>query len=174
MAMSRTTITALVLLFVVLICTGCGGGENGSVSSGGIDQINPIYDEIEDFGSKANRAEAELIEARLHRYLGARSAGEWAKACGYLSKPSRGLLKQVAAGSKRIDGRDCAAAMAALTKRLSSSEQAALSRVEAESVRIEGTHGYVLYKGSHGSRYATPMRREGERWAFSFLSPSLP
>ena len=164
---SLAAFVALIALFV----TGCGGGGGADESTGGTSAGgNGAAKNIEEFGSKANGSAAKQLEVALHRYLDARSAGEWQRACSYLETPSRRLVARFAEKSKQVDARGCNAGIAIGTKQLSPAERAGLARIDIESVRIEGKRAFVLYRDAEGDRYAMTASREGARWGFS-LSP---
>lgn len=160
------------LAALLALAAGCGGGDSGGsvptrASDGGLART------IEGFGAEAKGEEAARLEAALQRYLGARAAGEWARACSGLAESSRTLMNRLAKRSKEIEGEGCVAGMRSFTERQSSSERAGLAKADVESVRVDGSHGYVIYAIPGSSRYAIPATLEGKRWGFAVATVPL-
>lgn len=148
-------------VILALAGVGCGGDDGDSADSG------DATSRIESFGTEAKGAEAKQAEAALSGYLDARAAEQWDKACSYLVKPTRRQFKQIAIQSEKIEGESCAAGLAALSTDVSAAERAALADAEAESVRVDGSEGYVLYVDDEGARFAIRAEREEGEWRFS-------
>lgn len=124
---------------------------------------------VQEFGAEASRSELEQAGAALHGFLDARAAGEWSKACTYLTKATIASFEQLAARSKR-GPRGCGAIMEALSGGVpkSSLEEAAQAGVGA--LRIEGGRAFLLYHGAHGTDYAISMAKEGGAWKVGALA----
>jgi hypothetical protein len=158
------------LLVFALLLAGCGGGDDGSgggesaAANGGAELGGAAaVEKAEGFGSEASRSEAKSAEAALLGYQRARAAGEWSKACSYLSKDLRQAYDQLSRGG------GCGGFVEKTTKRLSAEERSALTELEVESVRVEGDSGYVIYADAEGSQQAKPIAAEGGAWKLSSL-----
>jgi hypothetical protein len=166
-------LAAALLVLLAAVIAGCGGGGDDGKSGSSTSSPNGAASTIEEFGSPLEGAEAEQLEADLHGYLDARAAGEWAKACKGLAKPSQKVLSRLAKRSKTIEGDGCAAAMQSITEQRSPSERGDLAEADVESVRREGSRAYVIYSGAKDAKYAMPATHEGGRWGFSVSAVPL-
>lgn len=151
---SRNLIAAtgvLLLVWLLLVAAGCGDDDGEKTDTSAVARI-------EEFGSAASDAERREIEAALNRYLGARAAGEWKKACSYIAQPIRRLIGRAGANDE-----GCAGTVERATKRLPASERVELAKPDVELVRVKGDSGYAIYT-SGGARYAMPTIAERARW----------
>jgi hypothetical protein len=123
---------------------------------------------IQEFGAEASGTELEEAGAALHGFLDARVAGEWAKACTYLTKPTIESFEQLAARSKqKLHG--CGAIMGALTEGLPQGNLEEAAQAEVGALRFEGDRGFLLYHGAADTDYAIPVAKEGGAWKVGAL-----
>jgi hypothetical protein len=159
-----------------------GGGSNGSsgrqtkstgfaraevetplkVSGGGSDQFRTKGGDnsIQEFGEERDESELQEAAEVVHSFFVARAAGEWDKACSYLSKGISQQLEQLAASSTELKDKGCAPFLAAFTSQLSAAEWRAITTIDAGSLRTEGEQAFLIYYGPDKTVYAMPLAVE--------------
>ncbi|MGE5280850.1 MAG: hypothetical protein ACM3N0_00750 [Chloroflexota bacterium] len=141
------------------------------VSGGGSAQyrVKGGDNSVQEFGAESSGSELEEAATALHDFLVARARGEWQQACANLSKTVVEQLEQLAARAQQ-SGTDCPATLAGLTPNLPPKVARESTIVDAGSLRVEGTRGFLIYRGLEGTVYATNMAREGGSWKVGALS----
>jgi hypothetical protein len=124
---------------------------------------------VQEFGAEASHSELEEAGAALHGFLDARVAGEWSKACTYLTKPTIESFEQLASRSKG-KSHSCGAIMGALTEGLPKSNLEEAAQAEVGALRVEGDRGFLLYHGARNTDYAISMAKEGGAWKVGALA----
>jgi hypothetical protein len=140
-----------------------GGGAAQLASKGGDDSI-------QESGKEGSPAETQAAAAVLHAYLDARVERRWADACFYLSAGFAATIEAFAeryAKDKKLTS--CPKALGALAAGSSQEALVASARADVGALRIEGDHGFVLYRGPGGEPYAMPMALEGGAWKVGSL-----
>jgi hypothetical protein len=125
---------------------------------------------IQESGREGTLSETQAAAAVLHAYLDARVAHRWDDACFYLSAGFAATVEAFAeryAKDKQV--KSCPEVLEGLAS--GSSQQALLATAHADvgALRIEGDHGFVLYRGPGGEPYAMPMVLEGGNWKVGSL-----
>jgi hypothetical protein len=135
-----------------------GGGSAQFAHQGGDNSI-------QESGQEAGEAQRNEAAAVLHAYLDARVAGHWDEACFYLSASAVSLLEQFAERFGKDKGiTSCPQVLEALAEGSSQAELEAAAKVDVGSLRTEGDHGFLLYRGAGGVAYAISVVREGGAW----------
>jgi hypothetical protein len=125
---------------------------------------------IQESGREGSSAETEAAAAVLHAYLDARVAHRWADACFYLSAGYAATIEAFAERYAKDKGvKSCADVLAGFATGSSQEALVATARADVGSLRIEGDHGFVLYRGAGGVAYAMPMVLEGGAWKVGSL-----
>jgi hypothetical protein len=140
-----------------------GGGSAPLLTNGGDNSI-------QEFGDEADEGELEAAAIVAHGYLVGRATGDWPAACGYVSKGMQEQLDQLASGSAELKGKGCPAVMAALTSGVPGSALAALTEVDALSLRNDGERGFLIYRSGDGTNYFMPMAQEDGAWKVTALA----
>jgi hypothetical protein len=125
---------------------------------------------IQESGTEGSPSETQAAAAVLHAYLDARVSHRWADACFYLSAGSAATIEAFAERYAKGKGvKSCPEVLEALAT--GSSQQALVASAHADvgALRIEGDHGFVLYRGPGGEAYAMPMVLEGGAWKVGSL-----
>jgi hypothetical protein len=135
-----------------------GGGAAQFTAKGGDNSI-------QESGQEASEAELQAAAAVLHAYLDARVAHRWNDACFYLSASAVALLEQVASRFGKDKGiESCPEVLEALSAGSSQSALEEAAKADVGSLRLEGDHGFLLYRGVGGVAYAIPVVIEGGAW----------
>jgi hypothetical protein len=125
---------------------------------------------IQESGKEGSPAETQAAAAVLHAYLDARVAHRWADACFYLSAGYAATIEAFAeryAKGKGVMG--CAEVLEAFATGSSQRVLLASARADVGALRIEGDHGFLLYRGAGGEDLAMPMVLEGGAWKVGSL-----
>lgn len=126
---------------------------------------------VQEFGEEADTAEFEAAAAVLHGYLDAGAEGNWAAACGYMSKTEVGSLEELAAQAQQLADKSCAGVLEKLTNPAAkASMKAEAEKADVRSLRIEGERAFVIYTGLEGAVVAMPMADEGGTWKVASLA----
>jgi hypothetical protein len=145
------------------------------VSAGGSGQFRVAGGDnsIAEFGTEAGKAELTEAARTLHRYLLARATHRWGRACAYLDPKERNQLTQLAPSLPKLaGGSGCSDALAALLSEVSVATAQALTVVDAVSLRGDGVHAFLLYRGAHGSGLFIAMSRRAGAWRVAAFNPS--
>jgi len=140
-----------------------GGGSEQFTTPGGDNSV-------QEFGSEAKGEEFQAAASTLHDLLDARARRNWAAACEYLSRTAKLGLAQLGDNVPELKGGGCAAQLEALTGSISSKALREAAIADVASVRVQGDHGVVIYRGAHGQVEAITMAREGGEWKVASLS----
>lgn len=124
---------------------------------------------IQDFGSEASDSELEEAGAALHGFLDARVAGEWSKACTYLTAATIKSFEQITARSKQGQ-KGCGGIMETLSAGLPKSGLEEAAQADVGALRTEGDRGFLLYHGARNTDYAISMTKEGGAWKVGALA----
>lgn len=143
------------------------------VSGGGSEQFRTKGGDnsIQEYGDEAGKSELQEAAEAVHSFFVARATGDWAKACGYLSKAMTEQLEQLAASSTSLKDKGCASFLEAFTSELSASEWRETTAVDAGSLRQEGEQAFLIYYGQPGKAvYAMPLAVEDGEFKVGALS----
>ena len=119
---------------------------------------------------RGERSERDQAAVALHDFLDARAERNWAAACANLSRDAAKSLRLLAARSPKLQGRGCAATLAALSGDVPTSALAEAAQADVGSLRVEGDRAFLIYRGAHDAAYAILMAREGGAWKVAALS----
>jgi hypothetical protein len=165
---------------------GSGGGKSGGSGSdssdfkprqhndsgGGAQQFRQKGGDnsVQEFGEEAGGEEFDAAAVALHNFLDARAEGNWAAACGYMSKAIVESFEKLAAQSK-IEASSCAEILENLTNpaaKKALKEEA--EKANVGSLRVEGDRSFVIYTGIGGTVLAMPMANEDGDWKVASLA----
>lgn len=139
-----------------------GGGSDQYVVKGGDNSV-------QDYGQEASQAELEEAAAALHGFLDARAQGNWAAACGYLSAGARqSMVKLISKAAHRQD-LGCATVLAALSEEVPRANLREAAIADVGSLREEGDHAFLIYRGAKGLVFGISITREGDAWKLETL-----
>jgi hypothetical protein len=125
---------------------------------------------IQESGTEGSSSETQAAAAVLHAYLDARVAHHWDDACFYMSAGYAATIEAFAERfAKGKEVKSCAEVLEALATGSSQQALVATARADVGALRIEGDHGFVLYRGAGGAPYAMPMVLEGGVWKVGSL-----
>jgi hypothetical protein len=127
---------------------------------------------VQTYGTESSSAARAEAATALQTYLDPRAAGQWAKACSYLAKPTRTQLAQFASGGK--GSVSCVEAIKALTAGVPKSALRQAAQIdEVLSLRVEGERAFLLFNGPPNTTlYTSPLALEGGEWKVAALAPS--
>lgn len=144
--------------------TDSGGGSAQYVVKGGDNSVQEL-------GEEASASEFDAAATALHNFLDARAEGNWAATCEYMSKELVKSIEELAARGGQGGGLDCARI---LEKVISPAAKPSMSAEAADadvgSLRVEGSHSFVIYTATHKAIFAMPMADEGGAWKVASLS----
>lgn len=125
---------------------------------------------IQETGHQASASQTEEAAAVLHAYLDARIAHHWEEACFYLSAGYAATIEAFAQRYAKDKGvKSCSEVLGALATGSSQQALRASAQADVGALRIEGDHGFVLYRGPGGEALAMPMVIEGGAWKVGSL-----
>ena len=131
---------------------------------------------VQTYGAESSDGEREQAAIAVQGFLDARAAGEWGKACSYLTAPTLTSIEQLAKRSQsqgsEVSG--CAGVMQALNERIPEEIRRQSARIERVlSFRIEGDQGFLLFIGPPtATLFSVPMNLEGGIWKVGSLTPN--
>lgn len=142
-----------------------GGGTGQFEGKGGDNSI-------QESGDEASSSEFAEAAATLHGFLDARAARAWAAACKRLAP---GVAEQLVpeVGSAGGGKTSCAAVLASLTVGVPSSALREAAVADVGALRVDGDHGFILFRGVDGHSFFMPMIREGGQWKVAAIAASL-
>jgi hypothetical protein len=125
---------------------------------------------IQESGTEGSASETQAAAAVLHAYLDARVAHRWDDACFYLSAGYAATVEAFAERYAKGKGvKSCAEVLEGLASGSSQQALVATARADVGALRIEGDHGFLLYRAPGGEPYAMPMVLEGGAWKVGSL-----
>jgi hypothetical protein len=142
------------------------------VSGGGSEQFRTKGGDnsIQEYGEEKDESELQEAAEVVHGFFVARATGEWAKACGYLSKAMAAQLEQLAGSSTTLKDKGCASFLQAFTSELSAAAWRESTTVDAGSLRQEGEQAFLVYYGPDKTAYAMPLAVEDGQFKVGALS----
>jgi hypothetical protein len=143
------------------------------VSGGGSEQFRTKGGDnsIQEYGEERDESELQEAAEAVHGFFVARATGDWAKACGYLSKAMTEQLEQLAASSTELKDKGCASFLQAFTSQLSASVWQETTAVDAGSLRQEGEQAFLIYYGEPDkTAYAMPLKVEDGQFKVGALA----
>ncbi|MGE5280849.1 MAG: hypothetical protein ACM3N0_00745 [Chloroflexota bacterium] len=140
---------------------GSGGGSGQNRVKGGDNSV-------QEFGEESGESELEEAATALHTFLVARVRQEWPRACANLSSTMIENLKRLVENEEN-ENISCPAAFAKIAPTLPPKVAHGSTVVNADSLRVKGRHGFLIYHGFEGVLYAISMAHEG-RWKVAALA----
>lgn len=141
------------------------GGGSGQVKVKGGDNS------VQEFGEEGDASELDAAAAVLHNFLDARAEGNWAAACGYMSKDMIESFEKLASQSKEGGDTSCGALLEKLVNPAAESVmKAEAEKADVRSLRTEGEQAFVIYTATKGTILAMPMANEGGEWKVASLA----
>lgn len=139
------------------------------VSGGGSEQfrVEGGDNSIQEYGEEADESELQEVAEIVHGFYVARAAGEWEKACSYLSASLREQLEQL---GRKSEVKGCGPFLEAFTTKLSASTWREITTVDAASMRHDGEQAFLIYRGAGKETYAMPLNEEDGEWKVTALS----
>lgn len=181
-----TAVAAFVAILIALQLGACGGGSDtttteaageSAIPDSGVrpnawNNVNaPIREDILDFGKVGTEAKLEEAAVVLRAYLTARRAGNYAKACSYLSE----YMLSVMEGSAKQQGKHgCVAGLAGLASLSTAEEVEGPVQIDPKFIRSgsKGKRSFLIYEDNFGDTYAMLMRHEGDTWKIQGFEPT--
>ena len=165
-------------LVVISLLAGCGGGGSDSTAAGAgsaqTANANALGT-IENFGQEAGPGDRAAMAKAVQEFLRARADGDWPTVCSLVAASELENLRQFVSQNPELKNKGCPDLIAAATKIIPAKELAGGKRIQVTGARVEGDHGFVLYRDASGTRSALPVAREGNSWkASALVGPSLP
>jgi hypothetical protein len=142
------------------------GGSGGAAEF----EVKGGDNSIQQFGSEADSSELDEAAAVLQDFFDARVAGDWSKACSYLSQGTVEGFEQLAGGSKQLKGAGCGKILGALSEGVPQDALDEAAQVDAGALRVEGERAFLLYHGAANTDYAIPLAVEGGEWKVAALA----
>jgi hypothetical protein len=126
---------------------------------------------IQEFGKEVAGPDLRQANEAVAVLFRAVKSGDWSEVCDqYLSRQNVKAFKKIAAqASPHIKGATCPDVLARLN---STGEKPAAPEQGVAAIRIEGSRGFALYRGTDGKGYAVSMTREDGRWKLNALRPT--
>lgn len=140
------------------------------VSGGGSEQfrVQGGDNSIQEYGEEQDESELEAAAEAVHGFYVDRAAGNWAGACSRMSAMLRDQLEQLA---EKSEVKGCPPFLEAFTSPLSAETWREVTTVNAESLRRDGSQGFLIYVGEPDETvYAMPLKDEGGEWKVTALS----
>ena len=126
---------------------------------------------VQEFGSEAGASEREAAAAALHGFLDAGAQGDWAAACGYMSRQLAESIEKLGGQAKQLKGAGCAGVLRVITNPAAKQElKEEAARADVGSLRTEGGQAFIIYKGLGGAVLAMPMAKEAGAWKVASLA----
>jgi hypothetical protein len=175
------------LLVVGFALVGCGGSGDKSTAStnstkngrqpaaaqtSGATSADKGDTSIQNFGQAATGPDSSSAEAAVHGYLTARAAGDYSRACSYLSEAFQQQLAQLGSNLDKDKSSTCATTLQAMSASLPAQVRHDLGVVRVTAVRVSGDRAFVLYRGAHGVKSFIPVSKQGGSWRVAALAGS--
>ncbi|HEX7059292.1 MAG TPA: hypothetical protein VF176_05515 [Solirubrobacterales bacterium] len=125
---------------------------------------------IQTYGLEASSGDRAEITALVQSYLDAIAAGNWAKACSYLTSSQQQQYDQFAQALKVPKGSGCPAVLGKLNSRIPKKTRVSDAKIDVLSLRIGDDNptgqenAFLIFKGADGKVYATVATREDDQW----------
>ena len=106
-------------------------------------------------------------------FLRARADRDWPTVCSLMAASVLENLRQFVSQNPELRNKGCPDLIQAAIKIIPAKRLAGGKRIQVTGARVEGDHGYVLYRDASGTRSAIPVAREGNSWkAGALVGPS--
>lgn len=139
-----------------------GGGSGQFIQKGGDNSV-------QDYGQEGSEAELRQAAASLHGFLDARAQGNWAAACGYLSQGAiKGIVEEISKAAHKQD-LSCPVVLSALSEGTPKASLRETAIANVGSIRIQGDHAFLIYRGAKGFVFGISIRREDGQWKLETL-----
>lgn len=159
--------------------TGAAPTSSGSLPSEGSKAVAPGVplarggdNSIQTFGVEAPSEDRIQASRVLQAYLDARLAGDWARACSYLSDTTKTQLGQFGRQAGGGEPLDCAQVMRAFTQGVPRETLRSAADIRVASMRVEGARSFLLYRDGEGTPSSIPMSEEGGAWKVAAIAGS--
>lgn len=164
------------------------GHSNGSSSASGSGSSAPVVplkvsgggsaqfrtkggdNSIQNYGEEGGESELRQAAEAVHGFYAARAEEEWARACSYLGSSTVKQLETLTSRSPKLKGKGCGAILAVLTQPLPPAVERETTEVDAASLRHEGEHAFLIYRGMENKVYAITLQQEGSVWKVGSLA----
>lgn len=179
---------AFAAALIALQLGGCGGGssstetdtanssESGAPSSvAGTSAWNSVNEQIRGdiigFGEEGTEGEIDEAVVVLRGYLTSRLAGNYPKACSYLSDY---MLEVVEGVARRRSSHSCVAGVESLEEISPADEYEGPLEITPTKIRHggKGKRTFLFYEDGYGNTYAMLMRHEGGTWKIQGFEPT--
>lgn len=157
---------------VIAALAGCGGDDDESpdstapgngpaaTASGGNGGQNPA-----EFGEEAGPEDRAAAGATVQDFLRALGNDDGSKACSLMSASVKTNLELFLEGEARESVQNsCEELVRALKSQIPAKRLPPSGPIEVTAVRIEGDHGFVIYRDEEGRSSAFPVVRDDGVW----------
>ena len=173
---------SLLLLALVVFAIGCGGDSSTGAET--TDKSQRLYPRlhgpsrefiipggdniVQFFGQEAPPSEREEVSDRIHAWMKARVAKDWAEDCKYLSRVyTRTLVRDAEQVTDKP--KNCPQTLAFFGKEASGTSGNTLTG-PIDSLRVRGVLAYAQWHGPEED-WILPLRNEDGRWGIESASP---
>jgi hypothetical protein len=148
------------------------GGDGGQAAGTDTSAPQGPAQSVRSYGTKADAAAESAIATAVKDFYAAKSAGDGARACALLARPTRKALIATLARSGRLKGEGCPAILASLLADQEPGYRDRIARVEVTGARVEKDRGLALMEIEATPEEVIPIRREGGSWKVAALAGS--
>jgi hypothetical protein len=146
--------------------------EGSKAAAPGVPTVKGGDNSVQTFGVESPSADRVEAAAVLQSFLDARAQGQWPQACSYLSSALREQLEALGKQTKQASLGDCPAMLGALSTRVAPTALHDAAEIQVISMRVEGSHAFLIYKDSEDTPLSMPVSREGDAWKVAALDGS--
>ena len=174
--LSGAAIAASLLVIGFLASCGGGGSDSTATGAGSAQAANAnALGTIENFGQEAGPGDRAAMAKAVQEFLRARANRDWPKVCSLMAASELENLRKFVSQNPELKNKGCPDLVQVATKIIPAKRLAGGKRIEVTGARVEGDHGWVLYRDASGTRSAFPVAREGNSWkASALVGPSRP
>jgi hypothetical protein len=147
-------------LVAISLLAGCGGGSGDS--TGTAPQSGQASSNTAQLGDQADATDRAAMTKGFEEFMRARSEGDWERACSLLSASVMENLRKLASLQPQLKKQSCPERLKAVFGAIPETRLPE-GRIRVIGARIDGDHGFVLYRDARGTS-AFPVTREGNVW----------
>lgn len=126
---------------------------------------------VQESGEEASSDDLAEAAATLHAFLDARAARAWKVACAQMSSAVvEELVSQLGSSTGKQAG--CAGVLYSLTAAVPDGALRKSAAADVGALRVEGDHGFILFRGPGGQKFFMPMVQEGGHWKVAAVAAS--
>lgn len=130
---------------------------------------------LAEFGTEGSRKDRLEAQASLKAFLAASGAGEWERACGFVSSVLLAQIEEIIRRSKRRPKYNCGEVLEALASPEGERPKplSAPRGISSLRVKVGPGGGFALFHGSDGRDHWMAVRRDADGWKVLSPAPQL-